>query len=201
MTDTYFEKGTDGNSTVLMLHGTGGNEKDLIQLANFIAPQSSKLGIRGRLLENGMTRYFAHNQDGSFDLNSLDEEAQLLKNEINNQVTKYDIKNDDLIVLGYSNGANIAAYMLLENITEFKTVILLHPMLLTTSLNQKDLKNVNIWTSHGENDPIVSDENFKELVALFKNRNANIFKFEADTSHQITSAEINSARDWLGGIK
>lgn len=197
MSNVYFEQGNDNAPAILMLHGTGGNERDLAQIADLIVPNSTKLGIRGRLLENGMTRYFAHNQDGTFDLESLQTETDLLMKEIDVQTQKYEIDVKKLIVLGYSNGANVAAYSLLKNMAKFKNAILLHPMLLTEDDNSNSLTDINIWFSHGKNDPIVSVENFNGLVDSFKKRDANIGTFEEGMSHQITADEITAARNWL----
>lgn len=116
---------------VLMLHGTGGDESDLLPIATFLFPEHPKLGIRGRVKQNGSNRYFIRREDGTFDLDNLNQETDWLLTAIQQETKRYRLDADQLIVLGFSNGANIAAYAWLNRSTPFKTAVLLHPMMIT----------------------------------------------------------------------
>ncbi|MHC9531888.1 alpha/beta hydrolase [Dellaglioa sp. L3N] len=195
---TSYKPGKAGNATVLMLHGTGGTESDLLSIADFLAPDSPKIGIRGRLVENDLTRYFAHLPDGGFDLNSLAVETKWLMTVIDELAVEYAFDPEKLIVLGYSNGANVAYYSLLTGQAQFKTAVLLHPMILSSDVKTDiDLSDIKIWGSHGFLDPIVSKSNFGELKNFCQQADIDFTSFEAEQSHQISESELMDAKQWL----
>ncbi|MFD1464889.1 alpha/beta hydrolase [Lapidilactobacillus mulanensis] len=193
----FYKPGKNDAPPILMLHGTGGDEQDLSGLATFIAPDSAQLGIRGRLLENGQTRYFAHTATGGFDLDSLEHETDWLLATVDHYAQQYQLDPAQMIVLGYSNGANVAAYAWLEKQPQFKKGILFHPMLLKTPAKAQALKAVQIWSSHGTNDPIVSQANFESLVGHLQNAQAEVTVFNHEQSHNINQDELNSAKNWF----
>ncbi|WP_409021890.1 alpha/beta hydrolase [Dellaglioa sp. P0083] len=195
---TSYKAGKVGNATILMLHGTGGTESDLLSIADFLAPDSPKIGIRGRLIENRLTRYFAHLPDGGFDLNSLSVETSWLMTVINELAVEYAFDPEKLIVLGYSNGANVAYHSLLTGQALFKTAVLLHPMVLSENIKATaDLSDIKIWGSYGFLDPIVSKSNFDELKKFCREFNIEFTSFEAEQSHQISESELRNAKQWL----
>ncbi|GEL14510.1 alpha/beta hydrolase [Pediococcus cellicola] len=196
-THIFFKPGKSTSAPILMLHGTGGDEQDLSKIVSYLAPDSPQLGIRGRLVENGQTRYFTHTQDGGFDLVSLSQETDWLLDTIAQTASKYELNTDEMIVVGYSNGANVAAYALLEKQATFKTGILFHPMLLKPTQSLPNLSQVKVWGSHGAKDPIVAKANFVQLMQTLQQAHAEVTIFEHQQFHNINEQELESAKKWL----
>jgi len=121
-----FEKGRANERPLLLLHGTGGDENDLMPLARMIAPTASLLSPRGKVLENGMSRFFRRLAEGVFDEDDVRRRANELADFVTNARAHYGI--DSPIALGYSNGANIAAAVLLPRPSELSGAILLRAM-------------------------------------------------------------------------
>src|ERR1700719_2478432 len=115
MTPDFIHEFVPGNSdrTLLLLHGTGGNERDLIPLGQELDPNASLLSPRGKVLENGMPRFFRRLAEGVFDLEDLKKRTQELADFVVSAAEHYKIDNKQIVAVGYSNGANIAASMLL----------------------------------------------------------------------------------------
>ncbi|MBW4802419.1 dienelactone hydrolase family protein [Loigolactobacillus coryniformis] len=193
----YFQAGDPAQAPLLMLHGTGGYEDELVPLAKKIAHNSPLLGIRGRLVENGRTRYFAHTATGGFDLNSLAQETTWLLQTIDQLAVKHHLAANRMIVLGYSNGANMAAHAWLTGQAQFKTGLLFHPMQLTPYKTVQPLSDVKIWASHGSFDPIVPAANFQTLTQSLTTAQADFTVFEAEQSHALSPQEITAAQQWL----
>ncbi|SFH92765.1 alpha/beta hydrolase [Pisciglobus halotolerans] len=107
-----FKEGNPTKPVFLLLHGTGGNEYDLLPVAEFIDPEASILSVRGNILENGMPRFFKRLAEGVFDEEDLIKETKQLYDFINQAAEKYHFDRKKVIALGYSNGANIAASLL-----------------------------------------------------------------------------------------
>ena len=158
-----FVKGDPSVSPLLLLHGQGGDENDLLPIGKYLSPNSPMLSIRGRVQEQGMNRYFKHSENGGFDLNNLEQETTWLFKVLNELCQKFNIDYERFIVVGYSNGANVAARALLTRSDTFHTGIFFHPMALSTVDSKQDLSDVKVWMSHGDQDPIVPAQNFKVL--------------------------------------
>ena len=154
---------------IILLHGTGGNENDLLTLSNYIAKDATKIGIRGRILESGMPRYFKRLSPGVFDIENLIEETHWLKQTIDTLLDQYELKNKHLHVLGYSNGANIASSLNFYYPELFKTSLLFHPMMPFETFDFPSLKRQNIFIAAGKNDPIVPHEQTIELATIYQN--------------------------------
>lgn len=104
-----FQKGTDPSKpTLVLLHGTGGTEHDLLPVAQIVSPESSVLSIRGNVLEHGMPRFFRRLSEGVFDEEDLIFRTNELNEFLNEAATKYELDRNNFIAVGYSNGANIA---------------------------------------------------------------------------------------------
>lgn len=196
MTETfvYFKDGSNTDIPVVLLHGTGGTESDLTTVADFLFPDSPQIGIRGRLLENGYTRYFNHSPQGGFDLESLDVETNWLMDEISSQLTSRGFNVNKAVIIGYSNGANIAVNAWLKGKNPIKNGILFHPMLIEEDSQNLSLNQVNLWMSFGSQDNFVSAENFAKLQKELSDANLTIFK--NDQPHAISEAELVSAQKW-----
>ena len=154
-----FQKGRISNlPTLILLHGTGGTERDLLPLAEMISPDSSVLSIRGNVLENGMPRYFRRLREGVFDEEDLIFRTKELFEFLNDAAAQYEIDRGNFVAVGYSNGANIAASLLFHYENALRGAILHHPMVPRRGISLPDLSNVPVFIGAGKNDPICSPE-------------------------------------------
>lgn len=178
--------------TIIMLHGTGGNETDLKTLSVEIAPQANIIGIRGFVEENGMLRYFKRYPDGTFDLKDLAKNTKLLFEGILELLEYYKLDPAKTSLLGYSNGANIAINMFKEFETPFYKAILLHPSAIRMDVSLKKQDQLDAFLSFGKNDPFINEKDFETLSAQFQSHT----KFIHNGGHQLTYEEVNSAKEF-----
>src|SRR5947207_820920 len=156
------------NRTLLLLHGTGGNERDLISLGQELDPNASLLSPRGKILENGRPRFFRRLAEGVFDLEDLQKRTHELADFVVSATQHYNIDSKNIVAVGYSNGANIAASMLLLRPEILSDAILFRAMVPLVPETQPDLKSKRIWIGAGSHDPIVPASNTKELAELLR---------------------------------
>ena len=143
-----------GTRTLLLLHGTGGNEGDLLPLGFAIAPDASLLSPRGKVLENGASRFFRRLAEGVFDEEDVVERANELSEFVSSAARKYDFDLNALIMVGYSNGANIASAMLLLGALKARGAILFRPMVPLSRAPYHKLERCAVLISGGRFDPI-----------------------------------------------
>jgi phospholipase/carboxylesterase len=193
----FFQKGTDlSKPTLLLLHGTGGNEMDLVPLAAKIDEDCSILSIRGNVLENGMPRFFKRLAEGVFDEADLVFRTHELNDFLDEATIKYDLDRSNLVALGYSNGANIAGSLLFHYQHALRGAMLLHPMVPRRGIQLPDLTNTPIFISAGANDPICPPDETKELNTLLVNAHADVEVHWENYGHQLTYSELEAARNW-----
>lgn len=192
-----FEKGSPNGKKLLLLHGTGGDEYSLIDIAHFLAPNSTLLSFRGSINEDGMNRFFKRNGLNQFDYESLEEESTNLHEEIKKISKNERIPLSDWIVVGYSNGANIAAHLMLESQTGLKTGLFFHTMSLGNHQQSFSLADKKIWLSYSEDDPIVSSTAISTLINELETRHAQLTVTNTNTGHQLTMEELSIAKEWL----
>lgn len=195
-----YDAGSKGGKKLLLLHGTGGDETSLVDIARFLDGGCEILSFRGEVKEDGMNRFFKRNGLNQFDLESLKEETDNLYEEIKRVSVKKDVPLSDWVLVGYSNGANIAAHLLLERETELTQGIFFHPMSLGVHKQKFSLKDKRVWLSFGQGDPIVSPESFNELAEAFSSRNADLTIKQTNYGHQLAAEEVNQARNWLHNL-
>lgn len=198
--DYIFEEGQAHGKRLVLLHGTGGDENSLVDVARFLDDSGTILSFRGNIQEDGMNRFFKRNGLNQFDIPNLEEETDHLLAEITQHSEKTGIPLEDWVLIGYSNGANIAAHLLLERETALKNAILLHPMSLGVATKDFSLADKNVWLSFGQGDPIVSEASFDELKDNFKKREAFLTTVYTPSGHQVTMDELNNAKDWLNQL-
>src|SRR5437773_5009241 len=162
------------NRTLLLLHGTGGNERDLIPLGRELAPNASLLSPRGKVLENGMPRYFRRLAEGVFDLEDLKKRTHELADFVVSAVAHYKIDIENMIAVDYSNGANIAASLLLFRPEILSAAILFRAMVPLIPETQPDLSPVRVWIGAGSIDPIVPASETKRLSELLRGAGADV---------------------------
>lgn len=196
-----FQKGNDDTKpTFLLLHGTGGNELDLLPLAGKIDEEASFLSVRGNVLENGMPRFFKRLAEGVFDEVDLVFRTKELYEFIVEASEKYGFDRNNIIAIGYSNGANIAASLLFHYQDALKGAILHHPMVPLRNLQLPDLTDVSVFIGAGTNDPICSPLESGELESLLSQANANVHLHWEKRGHQLTIEEVEAAAKWYTQI-
>ena len=192
-----FNKGKDSNKpTLLLLHGTGGNELDMLPLAGRIDEEASILSVRGNVLENGMPRFFRRLAEGIFDEEDLIFRTKELNEFLDEAAREYGFDRDNIIAIGYSNGANIAASLLFHYQNALKGAILHHPMVPRSGVELPDLSGISVFIAAGTNDPICSPFESSELHSLLEKANAKVELHWEDRGHQLTANEVEAARKW-----
>ena len=187
----------ESTSTLLLLHGTGGDEESLVPIAVRILPGAGILSPRGKVLENGMPRFFRRFSEGVFDLEDLRVRTRELAEFISKASEIYSFDRNKLIAAGYSNGANIAASVLLSFSGVIPFAVLFHPMVPFVPDVLPDLSGTDVLITAGTNDPIVSPEGTENLAALLKEAGASVDVFWQENGHNLTRDEINAAKSFL----
>lgn len=190
-----YKQGTNGR-TLLLLHGTGGDEYDLLPLAQMIDSNANVLSIRGNVLENGMSRYFRRINEGVFDEEDLLARTHELYNFIVRMSKEHNFDLAKLVGFGYSNGANILGSILFNIPNPISYVILSHPMVPIRNVVLPDLSNVEVFIGAGLNDPIVPILEAEELGELLTNANANVEYFWSTEGHRLSQKEIFLISKW-----
>ncbi len=183
--------------TLLLLHGTGGNERDLIPLGRDLDPTASLLSPRGKVLENGMPRFFRRLAEGVFDLEDLKKRTNELADFVAAAGQHYGFAADNVVAVGYSNGANIAASMLLLRPEILSAAILFRAMVPLVPETQPNLSSVRVWIGAGSYDPIIPTSETKRLAELLRSAGADLTMRHFPAGHELTPADVESAREWL----
>jgi len=183
--------------TLLLLHGTGGNERDLIPLGHELDPNAGLLSPHGKVLENGMPRFFRRLAEGVFDLEDLKKRTHELADFVTSAANHYEIDSAQIVAVGYSNGANIAASMLLLRPEVLSAAILFRAMVPLVPDKKPNLNSKHIWISAGSHDPIVPASNTKELVELLRDLGADVTIRFFQSGHELTRDDVDLARDYL----
>ena len=195
-------KGSNNNDltkkiTLVLLHGTGGNEEDLIFLGKEIEPNAAILSPRGKVLENGMPRFFRRLAEGVFDIEDLKFRTNELADFIQNCSLHYKFDLTKTIAVGFSNGANIAASILLLRPDVIQGAILFRAMVPLIPNSLPDLSNKKILLTAGLHDPIVSKSETENLYRLFQKTNANIMLKWQYSSHNLIQDDLIVAKEWI----
>jgi phospholipase/carboxylesterase len=183
--------------TLLLLHGTGGNEHDLIPLGREIDPAAAILSPRGKVLENGMPRFFRRLAEGIFDEEDLKRRTHELADFVGAAAQHYQFAADKVVAVGYSNGANIAASLLLLRPETLRAAILFRAMVPLVPEKLPDLSSVRVWIGAGNQDPIIPISETQRLLELVRNARADVTIRFFTAGHNLTNNEIEIARDWL----
>jgi phospholipase/carboxylesterase len=182
--------------TLLMLHGTGGNEHDLLPLAKLIDPEAHILSVRGNVLEYGMPRFFKRLAMGVFDMESLAEETHNLKEFVDEAAETYQFDRQQVVAIGYSNGANIAASVLLHFDHPFESALLFHPMVPIRNVPKTDLNRLPVCITAGRQDQMIPEADVFELEALLSRSGAVVHTYWTDLGHQLSREEVEYAKTW-----
>ena len=184
--------------TLLLLHGTGGDENDLLPLGRMLSPNAGLLSPRGQVLENGMPRFFRRLSQGVFDVPDLVRRAAELAEFVRAASVEYGFDPALVMAVGYSNGANIAAALLLLHPGVLKSAILLHPMVPLVPQSLPDLTGVRIFIGAGRRDPLIPSAETERLAALLQGAGAAVTLYWQDGGHSLSREEAEAAALWLG---
>ena len=195
----FVHKYVPGHSTrtLLLLHGTGGNENDLIPLGRELDPEANLLSPRGKVLENGMPRFFRRLAEGIFDEEDLIRRTHELADFVQQASAAYSLNRQHLFAVGYSNGANIAGSLLLLRPQTLAGAILLRPMVPIVPEPLPDLSGVPVLAVSGRYDPIVPVDEADQLVYLLRKAGAEVSGTLENAGHGLTEATVEIARRWL----
>jgi phospholipase/carboxylesterase len=183
---------------LLLLHGTGGDENDLLPLGQAVAPDAPLLSVRGKVLEHGMPRFFRRVSEGVFDEDDVRRRANELADFVEAARKRYGIAAP--IALGYSNGANIAAAVLLLRSQVLAGAILLRAMVPLSQPPQADLSGKPVLIVSGQHDPIIPASNAARLAALLTDAGANVQHRLLPVGHQLSQADLTIGHDWMSAV-
>jgi predicted esterase len=182
---------------LLMLHGTGGDEHDLVSLAQTLMPGAAVLSPRGKVLEGAMPRFFRRLAEGVFDLEDLKFRTAELAGFVVAASSHYKFDLKRVIGVGFSNGANIAASLLLLRPGVLHKAVLFRAMVPIVPDPLPTLSGRSVLMSNGDRDPLVSVQETKRLASLLRTTGADVTVIMQRAGHQLIQEDIAAARDWL----
>lgn len=185
--------------TLLVLHGTGGDEEQLIPLGHELDPGAAILSPRGNVLENGNARFFRRLAEGVFDPEDLKAQTDALAAFVRAAAGHYQFDPEKLVAVGYSNGANIAASILLRRPGLLSAALLLRAMVPLIPEELPDLSGVDIWIAGGKEDTLIPRSSTEQLAEMLSDAGAEVTAHFFDAGHALTNTELVLAKRWLDG--
>jgi phospholipase/carboxylesterase len=186
-----------GAPTLLLLHGTGGDEHDLIPLAHLVAPFAALLSVRGNVVEQGMPRFFRRLSEGVFDLEDLRRRTAELGDFVEAARERYGIAREGLYALGFSNGANVAASLLLTRPAALAGGVLIRAMVPFEPESAPDLVGTAVLLSQGRSDPLIPADGAERLATILREAGAEVELAWQPGGHGLTQGDVTAARKWL----
>jgi len=202
-TDTFtyrFVPAKGGKRTLLVMHGTGGNENDLLPVGQMLDPEAAVLSPRGKVLENGAPRFFRRLREGVFDEEDLIQRAHELADFVAAVIQQDKLDAANIVAVGYSNGANIASAMMLLRPEILRGAVLLRGQTPLVPEKLPDLSGKSVFLSSGKLDPIVDAENAAALAQMLRDAGADVTHKILPSGHELTRVDIDEAREWLGKL-
>jgi phospholipase/carboxylesterase len=184
-----------GATPLLLLHGTGGDETDLLPLGQMIAPGAALLSPRGRVLENGMPRFFRRLAEGVFDHEDVVRRAHELADFVSGAQARHGLPAP--VAVGFSNGANIAAAMMLLRPEVLAGAVLIRAMVPLPEPPRADLSGRQVLILSGAMDPIVPEADAVRLAGQLSAAGAEVTHEVLPAGHGLTQADVTLARRWL----
>ena len=186
-----------GGTTLVLLHGTGGDEDDLLPLGRALLPGAGMISPRGKVLERGAPRFFRRLAEGVFDQEDLAHRTGELGDFIESAVKTYELESDGVVAVGFSNGANIAASLLLRRPGLLRGAVLLSPMMPFEPEHVPDLKGTSVFIGAGRADPIIPAATAERLAEFLRHAGADVTLHWEPGGHAITQREVDAARQWI----
>lgn len=192
-----YHQGESNQPLFVLLHGTGGNEESLLSIAEVLNNKASILAVRGTVSEHGALRYFKRLVEGLYDVEDLNQRGQELADFIIAFTKEKTIDLTSVVLIGFSNGANIAINLLLADKSPFRKALLMAPMYPVDTCHLTESKDkTKVFISMGKNDPIVTQEESQAVVNLFTDRQAQVETYWVN-SHEVTLESLMAAKIWL----
>ena len=186
-----------GGTTLLLLHGTGGDENDLIPLGRILLPGAGLLSARGNVLENGMPRFFRRLAEGVLDQQDLEQRTRELASFVRGASATYSLRAGGMIAVGFSNGANIAISLLLRHAGLLRGAVLFSPMLPFDPEILPALGGAPVFIGAGRTDPLVPVPQVERLAELLREAGADVTLHWESGGHALTQREVDAARRWI----
>jgi phospholipase/carboxylesterase/glyoxalase family protein len=183
--------------TLLLLHGTGGDERDLLGLGRELWPGAALLGVRGKVLENGMPRFFRRFAEGVFDVDDLKARTNELAEFIDIAAGHYGFSKRHLVAVGYSNGANIAASLIFLHPHYLAAGVLFRAQLPFTPDLVRNFSELSVFLAGGTRDTIVPHNQTEQLGAILQSGGADVSMFWHRGGHELGDDDIKAAKTWL----
>ena len=186
-----------GLPTLLLLHGTGGNEHDLVPLGDMLLPGAALLSPRGDVIERGMPRFFRRLAEGVFDVPDLVARTHALADFTLQAAADHGVDRRHIVAVGFSNGANIAAAMLLLRPEVLRGAILFHAQVPLQPDERPHLDEVQVLITAGRHDPLIAMSESEALASLLATCGASVETAWNDGGHALVSEDVDAARAWL----
>lgn len=187
-------------ATLLLLHGTGGSEDDLVPLGKQLAPEAAILSPRGKVSEYGAARFFRRLAEGVFDHEDLVFRTHELGEFIEAASDEYGFDLGRLVAVGYSNGANIAGSLMLLHPGLLRAAVLFRAMVPFEPEEVPDLSGMPVFLAAGRRDPMIAPQNTQRLVEILTEAGADLDVRWRDTGHGLTYEEVAEAKEWLSRV-
>lgn len=184
-------------TTLLLLHGTGGNEQSLLDVGRELAPHANLLSPRGRVLEGSMPRFFRRISEGVFDEHDIKIRAAELAAFLTAAAAHYKFTDSNIIAVGFSNGANIAAALMLLHPQSLRAAALWRAMVPLIPPQAPDLKGKSVLITSGEYDGMVTPQNRQQLASIFKSAGVKVQTELLPVGHNLTQNDIAKTQRWL----
>jgi predicted esterase len=182
---------------LLLLHGTGADEHDLLPLAERLLPDAGILSPRGKVLERGMPRFFRRLAEGVFDIDDLKLRTQELAEFVAASSKAHNFSTEKIIAVGFSNGANIAGALLLLRPDVLGGAILFRAMVPLVPETLLQIPKTPVLISNGKTDPLVAAAETERLAALLRSAGADVAVSWQAAGHELTEGDVTTAREWL----
>ena len=196
----YLPGDDDSGPTILLLHGTGGNEEDLIPLGKTLAPGTALLSPRGKVSEHGAPRFFRRLAEGVFDHEDLLFRTHELAEFVEAASEEYCFDRSKLVAVGYSNGANVAASTILLHPSLLRAAVLFRAMFPFEPDVTPDLSGMPVFMAAGRYDRMIPPDNTQRLADILVEAGADVDLRWRDTGHPLTYEDVSEAKKWLAGI-
>lgn len=203
VTDTFtyrFVPAEKSRRTLLVLHGTGGNENDLLPVGRMLDPESALLSPRGKVLENGAPRFFRRLREGVFDEKDVILRANELADFVAAVVEEEKLDALNIVAVGYSNGANIASAMMLLRPEILRGAVLFRGQVPLVPEKLPELAGKAVLLLSGKFDPIVDADNAGTLAKMLRDAGAEVTHTLQQSGHELSRVDIDEAREWLGRL-
>lgn len=187
----------DAQTTLVLLHGTGGDEHDLLSLGRALHPAAALLSPRGRVIEGRMPRFFRRFAEGRFDLDDVRVRAGELAAFLDEAAQEYGLARERFVAVGYSNGANIAHTTLLLHPSSLAAAALLHAQFVLAPDPLPALDDRPVFLAAGESDPIVPIAEARRLADTLAAAGASVTPFWSPGGHALTRDDVTQAQQWL----